>query len=252
MNACGNCGQLAEWSPEHCPGCGAYRTFLPIDLREQPSGGFSIDVNDLDGRSPPKIPTGYRAWDEALGGGLVLRSSLVLYGPAGSRKSSWAGAIADRVSSSRRGRALDLSAEMPSEQFLDLCHNIRRPLVASSIIGSERDASNVDRCLSEIAHLRPVVVVWDSVQAFDAGGALAGSDLAVKLTVLSARRAAARFGHCAILISQVNKSGEPAGPHRTIHDCDVVSRLSAQTLTVRKNRFAPSPKTVRVSAKAVS
>jgi predicted ATP-dependent serine protease len=238
-NRCENCGVIVVDASELCPSCGAFTAFLPF-AQLPVVQNLALDAADIDEGTSRQIPTGFEPWDEALSGGLVLGSSVVLYGDPGCRKSTWAGAIADAVASARRGRALFICPEMPSAQVRDAIVRIRKPR-ALSIIGAERNASQLDQCLDEVLRLRPRVVVYDSIQSFDAG-AMAGSELAIMTTVKLARRFAAQYGHVAILISQVNKAGLPAGPYRTIHDCDMVARVEIGKVIVRKNRYGQTPR----------
>lgn len=242
MTRCENCGARVDGAPELCPACGAFATLLPCELEQLPIvPNLALDAGDIEEPAVRPVPTGFEPWDEVLGGGLVLGSSLVLYGGPGSRKTTWAGAIALRVAKARRGCALHLSAEMPRAQVRDAVARVCDP-TGLYIIGADQDAHALDKCLAEVMRLRPRVVVYDSIQSFDAG-AMAGSELAVKQTVSIARRFATQYGHAAILISQVNQAGLPSGPWRTIHDCDVVADLTFQKVTVKnKNRFAPTPR----------
>jgi predicted ATP-dependent serine protease len=243
VTRCENCGVVWPESRELCSSCGAFASFLPFEAPgpEIPPG-LAVLARDLEDGAQGHIPTGFEAWDEVLSGGLVLGSSLVVYGQAGSRKTTWSGAIADHVATRCRGKALFLSAEMPGSQVRDAIARIREPRNVY-IIGAERNACNLDACLKEVLRLRPRVVIYDSIQSFDAASAMAGSELAVKTTVNLARRFAAQYRHAAILISQVNKSGFPAGPHRTIHDCDIVAHLEFAKVTIKnKNRYGPTPR----------
>ena len=216
---------------------------MPLELEPPPArpspAALSQDANEIEDDGRRHVPTGFEAWDEVLGGGLVLGATLVLFGHPGSRKSTWAAAIADSVAFARRGRALYLCAEMPSYQVRDAAKRLSEPR-ALSIVGSERDAAAFSACVLEVERLRPRVVVYDSIQSFEAEGQSPGSDYAIRAVVTTARRLAAVLGHSAILVSQVNKSGAPAGPYKTIHDCDVIARLEPGLVEVKKNRFAPA------------
>jgi DNA repair protein RadA/Sms len=243
MNRCDNCGAFEPVRLESCPVCGGFATLLPFEppaseLAPAPPG-LSQDSSEIEQTGARAISTGFEPWDEALGGGLVVGSSLVVYGGPGSRKSTWMGAIADQVASRRRGVALFLSAEMTAPQALEAVLRVHTPR-GLRIIALERNAPDLNQDVAEIRRIAPRVVLYDSIQAFDAGGAMAGSDFAVTATVKMGRRLAATMGHVAIFISQVNKAGLPAGPYRTIHDCDVVARMEIGKVTVTKNRFAPA------------
>lgn len=244
MTRCENCGALFSHAREVCEQCGAFCTLLeyqPSPTAEAPPP-LAVHARELEDDASGFMSTGFEPWDDVLGGGLVPGSSVVFYGGPGARKTTWAGAIADAVSSRRRARALYLSPEMPGAQVRDTVSRIAVPR-SLFIVGSERDAYKLAACAQEIVRLRPRVVVYDSIQGFEADGVLAGSDVAVKSTVMLARRLAAHYRHTAILISQVNKAGLPAGPFRTIHDCDVVAHVAFSKVIVKnKNRFAPTPR----------
>ena len=249
MTRCENCGARSDHAQELCPTCGAFMTMIPVEGAPAPEvPSLAVHARDVEEDNTGFASTGFEPWDEVLGGGLVVGSSLVFYGDPGSRKTTWAGAIADYVASRRRGRAVYLSPEMPTALVKDTVSRVAVPR-SLYIIGTERNAANLDACLREVTRLRPRVVVYDSIQGFDTmttdgrSIAMAGTEAAVRTTVTLARRFAAQYRHTAILISQVNKAGLPAGPFRTIHDCDVVAHLSFQKVTVKnKNRYAPTPR----------
>jgi len=244
MNRCEVCGSQTSSCPESCPECGAFATLLPFEPPAPPTAApafLAVDAGDIAEDATRKISTGLPAWDDVLSGGVVLGGSVVIYGGPGAKKTTRAGAIADFVACVLRGRALFLSAEMPSPMVRDAIQRVRLPR-ALSIIGAERDANILDRCLSEVLRLRPRVVVYDSIQAFEVGSVEAGTDFGISATVRLARKYAAQLNHVAILISQVNKSGQPAGPHRTIHDCDTIIELEHDKIRVEKNRYAPAPR----------
>lgn len=250
MNRCANCGADSDDPLERCPACGAFATLLPFTPPPAPAPpaavALSVDAGDVTRARARPLSTGSEAWDKALCGGMVLGSTVVLYGQPGARKSTWAGAIADAIACSKPGaRALFLSAEMPAWQVREAVERIRAPRNLS-IIGNETDAAALDRCLAEVLRLRPRVVVYDSIQAFEVGGQVAGSDAAISAAVRLAKKYAAQLGHLAILVSQVNKAGQPAGPYRTIHDCDVVIELAQKQVHVHKHRGAAAPKTAEL------
>lgn len=212
---------------------------VPAALLDAAGSPLSQDAGDFDGSRVRLSKTGIRPWDKVLGG-FALGSSVVVYGDAGARKTTWVAAVADSYATARGGRALFLSAEMPALYVVDCVRRLRKP-VSLSILGSEADVCSLDLCLAEVLRLRPAVVVYDSIQSFDAG-APAGTDLAIHATVRAGRRFAAKMGHVALFISQVNKDGLPTGPNRSIHNCDVLVHVSRTTLTLKKSRFVPMPR----------
>lgn len=249
MNRCEVCGVLREDVPEVCPACGGYQTVLPLEAaaaaEPEPPPAAAIRGDEIPPDNARPVPTTWKAWDTALGGGFFPGSSLVFFGDAGGRKTTWAGALATRHASRRRGVGLYLCAEMPTDMVRDA---VKRLTSADRlyIVGIERDGANLAVGLAEIERLKPKIVVYDSIQTFEAGGAMPRSEIAISTVVRSARRAAAMRDHVAILISQVNKAGAPMGPQATIHACDVILHLGPDKLTVHKNRFRLGPREVRL------
>lgn len=240
---CAHCGTAGRSWAESCPECQSYLALVEYEPDEpepeQAPKGMAVAADELPTRRQRVIGTGIEAWDEALGGGIVIPSTLVVYGRAGSRKSTYAGAIAQQVASVTDGCALILCPEMPSAMARDAARRVCEiPLVM--VAGIERGAEDWAKCVQEIERLKPTCIVYDSIQAFDVAG-LAG-DQAVRHVILTARKMAATMRHVAILISQVNAEGKPLGPTRTIHDVDAVVELTPERVRVTKNRFAPSPR----------
>lgn len=237
MIRCDYCAALAEYLAPECPVCGMAGMLLECEAPAAELGPpLAQDAAALAGARPRLYKSGIAPWDKALGG-FAVGSSIVVYGSAGTRKSTWCAAVADGFASARGGRALYLSAEMPTNYVAMCVRRVRKPR-ALSIVGSEVGAAQLDACLSEVLRLRPAMVVYDSIQAFDAGSP-AGTAAAILQTIRSARRFAATMGHVAVLVSQVNQDGQPNGPYRSIHDCDVVVHVCAEELRVKKNRFVP-------------
>jgi DNA repair protein RadA/Sms len=256
MRRCAHCGSIApadpESCPECCPQCGAWESLLedlepqaPVAIEDPALGVAATEISHVRVR---KLSTGFACWDQAFSGGVLPRSSIVVYGRPGARKSTWWAAIAENLAKASAGIALYLSAEMRSEQLVSAVRRLRPPGPELLVVGKETGATSVERARAAILHRGPRVVVWDSLQAFDARGELAGSDGAIRLVLREGLELAATQNHIAILICQVNKEGQPAGPQRAIHDCDAVCELEPDRIRMHKNRGGTSPKEVAIEA----
>lgn len=194
---------------------------------------------------PPKIRTGRAAWDIALGGGLTRPSSVLVQGPKGVGKSTSALRIADHVSTSHKKPALYGSAEMPKE-------HVRR---LGDLLGLQmsylyiQDAGHLEDMVEAIESVRPILIVWDSIQRFQVEGEF--GDVPLRLTVAGAIRAGNAAKAASILLSQVTKEDEFIGKSGIGHDVDVILSLKREARNeisvscLEKNRFAPTPTTAR-------
>jgi len=216
-------------------------TVIPVDAAAdtEPAPAAAVRADEIEDAPDRAVPTPWPAWNEALGGGMVPGSAILFFGEAGGRKTTWAGALATKHAARRRGVALFLCAEMPGKMVRDAVKRLTGP-DRLYIVGLDRGGASFQVGLAEIERLRPKVVVYDSIQTFEVAGAMPRTAHAIATVIGTARAVAATLGHVAILISQVNKGGRPAGPNASIHSCDVIVRLTPELIDVEKNRFTPA------------
>jgi predicted ATP-dependent serine protease len=227
---CAHCKASRPFLEERCGRCGGFRTVYIAGVDKVPDR-IARAGDELPREVVHKIPTGLEPLDEALTGGFVMGSSVLLYGAGGSRKTTIAGAAAQRIAAAtRRPRALYVSAEEPSAEARNAAERLGPvPLVA--YLGTDVDGDKLARVRAEVERLRPAVVVYDSIQEFDAP---------IVAVIKRARRDALTFGHVAILISQVNARGVPMGPTKSIHGCSTVLELTLERIRVVKSRHGRS------------
>lgn len=193
---------------------------------------------------PPIIPTGRKAWDIVLGGGLSRPSSILIPGPAGVGKSTCLLSIADTIGERLRRPVLYGSAEMPKEHLRRICDDLRLQMNFLYI----NDSSQAEDMHDDIADLKPVVIVWDSIQRYTVNGNF-GDIIMLRNVVRGAIESGKRVKAASLLVSHVTKNDDFMGENGIGHDVDAIVHLRKvdQNLiaieTREKNRFAPTPLT---------
>jgi DNA repair protein RadA/Sms len=210
----------------------------------RPRGGVH-KLSSVSPSLPPKIRTGRAAWDIALGGGLTRPSSVLVQGPKGVGKSTSALRIADHVGTHHRKPVLYGSAEMPKEHVRRLGDLLGLSMSHLYI----QDAGHLEDMIEAIESLRPILIVWDSIQRFQVEGEF--GDVPLRHTVAGAIRAGNAVKAASILLSQVTKEDEFIGKSGIGHDVDVILSLKKEArneisvMCLDKNRFAPTPTMAR-------
>jgi predicted ATP-dependent serine protease len=244
---CARCG--ASSSPaESCPACGAWGTLVGDDapVMLAASTALALEHDEIRSARQRRVGTGLEPWDDALGGGLVVPSVVLIYGEGGAGKTTAAGTIAQHVATFLRGQALYLSAERPTDQARDAVRRVCPDVGRVAFAGVERGSRSLAACIVEVKRRAPRLVVWDSAQAFDAPGHEPGSDGAIKAVVRAVTELSASLRHVALIVSQVNAEGRPAGPHRPFHDVSAVVQLTHDVVKVTKNWHGPAPRSARL------
>jgi DNA repair protein RadA/Sms len=198
----------------------------------------------ISSATPPLIPTGRKAWDIVLGGGLTRPSSVLIPGPAGVGKSTCLLSIADAIGTRLKRPVLYGSAEMPKEHLRRICDDLKLSMQFLFI----NDSSHAEDMHDDIAELKPVVIVWDSVQRYTVNGDL-GTNVTLRNVVRGAIESGNRVKAASLLVSHVTKDDDFMGENGIGHDVDAIVHLrkvDANLIAVEtreKNRFAPTPLT---------
>lgn len=245
---CSNCdAQSSKWAGQ-CAGCGKWGTVgqatrvTPHASSGDGKPGKTQSFSDLLSKEQaPRTATGFEPWDRLLSGGLVAGSVTLLGGEPGIGKSTLLAQAA--IASAAKGASVVYvtGEESPSQVALRL-KRLSPVLPPSLSFLDETDALTI---AATIEMTKPGLVIVDSVQAMrhsDVPGE-AGSITQVKASAAVVSAAAKRSNVPVILVGQVNKDGDLAGPRLLEHLVDTVVMMegdrqqSFRLLRVIKHRF---------------
>src|SRR5215467_5545466 len=169
--ACQECGSQSQKWLGRCPDCGAWNSFVEEtvapasqrrDARPSLGGGLARAYADVDAVVAERLTTGLGEFDRVLGGGIVPGSLVLLGGEPGIGKSTLLLQAAAHFAQST-GAVLYCSGEESEHQIksrgerLGALNDARAPLYLLA-------ETCLERILEEVARLRPVLIVVDSVQ----------------------------------------------------------------------------------------
>jgi DNA repair protein RadA/Sms len=248
--ACIACGATHENYAAFCFSCGAGDTVtVSEDEEEEEAIGEEFRQRQrakralfIDSKLPDYISTGRPAWDEALGGGVVLRSSILVPGPSGVGKSTSLLRIADHIGNDLGRPVLYGSAEMPARNVRALCDRLRLSIKHLFV----NDSGRFEDMYQDILELSPAVVIWDSLQRFKVDERI--GLLEVRHVVRGAIEAGNHANAVTFFTSHVNKDEDFSGENGISHDVDAVvwlKKLGPNLISVEcplKNRYGPTPK----------
>lgn len=223
-----------------CPGCGEWGT---IGDHGPPSTG-TAPVEPLGGGDdgPDRIATGLEGVDRVLGGGLVRGSVALIAGEPGIGKSTLLLQVAGHVAATV-GPCLMASGEESRAQVAIRARRLGvSPDSVSFVPGRE-----VGHVLEAARAASPPVLVVDSIQAIrdPALASLPGGPAQVRACADALIGLAKTRGVTVLLVGQVTKDGDVAGPKTLEHAVDVVCSFDGdeatglRVLAGGKNRFGP-------------
>jgi DNA repair protein RadA/Sms len=189
--------------------------------------------------------TGIEPLDRVLGGGLVLGGSFLISGGPGAGKSTLLSQMlfsAKRPDGAPCERLMWATAE---ENVAHIAIRAKRIGTTHHKIRAARE-TNVDRILAHAERFQPEILVVDSIQTIltDEIESVAGSVQQVQECATRLDHFAKATNTCVVLICQVTKDGQSAGPNKLKHLVDVLLSLEVSDefpalrwLTSSKNRF---------------
>lgn len=202
----------------------------------------TVSINKAARHEIKRIPTGIQEFDRVLGGGFVEGEVILFAGEPGAGKSTLSLRIAEKMAFNDR-RVLYISGEETTDQIglrgVRMKVNDERIRLVNEV--------NLEKVLGHIEEEKPNFIIVDSIQTIvstsseikgEAGGIAQSKAVAHRLT-----RLAKKQNIIMILISQVIKSGDFAGPEAVKHIVDAAFMLESDKdsilkfLRPSKNRF---------------
>lgn len=253
LYACTNCdAQFTKWSGR-CSECGAWGSLKGDDgsaaqteTEKRPAGNPAA-LKSFKDEAPTKAETkttGLKPLDDVLGGGLVAGSVTLLAGEPGVGKSTLLAQAALAQAAKGKRVAYVTGEESPSQIHRRL-ERLAAALPSSLFFLDATDASVV---AATIEKEKPELTIIDSVQSLRAPQANgeAGSVNQVKASAALVTEAAKTVHAPVILVGQVTKDGDVAGPRVLEHLVDTVLFLEGdrehrhRILRALKHRFGPT------------
>jgi len=249
---CSECGETTSRWAGVCPGCGAGGT---LEEREQAATHARaahavgtakpaefVDLAEQGAELPQRISTGMPELDRVLGGGLVPASYIVLAGAPGAGKTTLASEVV--LALHEQGKKVGyVSGEESIAQAGLRFERLAGERIPKGITISAD--TSVERVIEAVAAQGFDLLVVDSVQTMysqEIPGA-PGSISQIRECALKLMKAAKEYGTTIVLIGQVTKNDEMAGPRLLEHMVDCVlqfegdRREQLRILRAIKNRF---------------
>ena len=245
---CTNCGnETPKWAGR-CPACGQWNTleeYTPTPAAKT-AGVSSVRrtavakrLSEVTTDETLRFTTGMSELDRVLGGGAVKGSLVLVSGAPGIGKSTLLLQICEHIL--REQTVLYVSGE-ESEQQLKL---------RAQRLGVQGDSlfllceTNLDEILAAAEHLKPDLLITDSVQTLfsEDKPASPGSVTQVRDCTMRLMQYCKSSGVTVFLVGHINKEGAIAGPKVLEHMVDCVlyfegeSHTSYRLLRAAKNRF---------------
>ena len=242
--SCSNCGaQFQKWVGR-CLECGKWGTISENQIsnikNQKDENEYSPIktslLNDISGLNVSRLKTGIAELDRVLGGGVVPGSLVLLGGEPGVGKSTLALQIAAIFANT-----IYISGEESVEQIK--LRSDRLSLKSSSL--ALGNATNIENIIATIKKSKAKLVIVDSIQTIysqEAEGS-AGNITQVRACTTKLMECAKTNNIAIVLIGQVTKDGNVAGPKTLEHLVDAVLYLegdkyhSLRILRAAKNRF---------------
>ena len=223
-----------------CPWCGAWMTVR--QFREESHGGsLPLPLPDVVASSLSRMKTHVGAFDALLGGGFVAGSSLLLTGPPGAGKST----LLLQLLESSSQRSLYVSGEESVQQLKLRADRLHINSRAIAVLFE----TNLNIVVSHVREAPPGLLVIDSIQTVytELSDSLPGSTAQIRKCIYVLRRLAQEKEMVLLVVGQVTKGMQAAGPKMLEHAVDCVLSIgmsdgspAVRILSVLKNRFGPA------------
>lgn len=251
---CDKCdAQSSKWTGRclECGGWGTLKESAGTEPDEKPRAagkpGAVKSFTDETAKQAATQSTELTPLDLVLGGGLVQGAVTLLAGEPGIGKSTLL-AQAAIATATKGGRVVYVTGEESPSQVRRRLERLVSTLPPGLLF---LDDTNAATTAATIESERPALVIVDSIQAMRLAemSGEAGSVTQVKASAATISEAAKRTNVPVILVGQVTKDGDIAGPRVLEHLVDTVLFLEGdkdhryRILRVLKHRFGPTDET---------
>jgi DNA repair protein RadA/Sms len=245
---CTNCdAQFPKWSGR-CSECGSWGTLVQ-EIRDSKDekkaaanklgGAEVIDLNSLPDIDLKRHLTGISEIDRTLGGGLVPGSLILLSGEPGIGKSTLVAQVASALAG--QGDIVYASGEESAAQVKSRLMRLSCQFDQWKFLSE----TNLEKIISSVSKLRPVLLIIDSIQTVYSSliPAEAGSISQIRAAAVKFLELAKENNIAVILVGHITKDGQVAGPKSLEHIVDTVLYLESEPnnnyclLRATKNRF---------------
>lgn len=242
---CSKCdAQTPKWAGR-CFECGEWGSLkisnyqVPISKSDSPALAVKpMILVDIIMPKAPRIASGINEFDRVLGGGIVPGSVLLLSGEPGIGKSTLLAQVCGCIAK-KSGAILYTSGEESAEQV----HGrfLRVGAIGTQVLFLQE--TNAATVAATIEAEKPALAIIDSVNTLRGPGGKSGTPTEIKAATAIITEVAKRTSVPIILVGQIRKDGEVAGPKALEHLVDVVLSLEGEAahsyriLRANKNRF---------------
>ncbi|MCQ2307459.1 MAG: DNA repair protein RadA [Bacteroidales bacterium] len=251
---CKECGNESPKWIGHCPGCGAWNSYVEetvVTGKDSRSVAKDVDlahfkskpipIKDVVSADEKRIDMMCGEFNRVLGGGLVPGSLVLLGGEPGIGKSTLLLQVALHL---KDKKILYVSGEESRQQIKMRADRIGIKNENCMLL-TETDTQEILRHFKDIM---PDIMVIDSVQTLESPGveATAGSISQIRETAAEMNKIAKTFQVPVFLIGHITKDGVIAGPKILEHIVDTVLQFEGdrhygfRILRTVKNRFGSS------------
>ena len=250
---CKECGNESPKWIGHCPGCGAWNTYVEESVvvgKDSKSVKSSIlpetkskptRVAEISSVKEARINLGYEELNRVLGGGLVPGSLILLGGEPGIGKSTLLLQVALNIQDKK---VLYVSGEESAQQIKMRAERIGIRNENCFIL-TETNTSDI---IKHFESTKPDIVIIDSIQTLESPAieATAGSISQIRETAAEMNKIAKAHHVPTFLIGHITKDGTIAGPKILEHIVDTVIQFEGdrhygfRILRTVKNRFGSS------------
>lgn len=237
---CGKCGEFGTVAEAATSANRAGSVGIKGDMRAAAVARPARRVKDIDASAHRYTSTGIGELDRVLGGGLVAGQAVLLAGEPGVGKSTLLMKAANEYATQGK-TVLYISGEESAEQIALRAR--RMGVTADTLLLA--DETDLSIALGHIEQTQPDLIIVDSVQTIAspnvdgrAGGVAQVQEVSATLT-----RVAKAIHVPTIIVAQVTKDGNIAGPKTLEHLVDTVlffegdRNTSLRLLRTIKNRF---------------